>query len=643
MLRVLVAGLSVGLCAFTLLEVNYARLMPQSQLAIFMMCGLTLAFLPTPARKGWRATNPGLPLDLLLALATVGVSLFVVVQTEPAFEAWWMTGQSLGNRAAFETSTDAVVGVVGLLLVLEATRRTIGLALPILSVAVLAYAYWGSLLPDWLFPHRGYSVDRIVAQTFLQAQGVFGVALSVMFTYVFLFVVLGALLELTGATEFIIDAATRAFRGTAGGPAKVGVLSAGLMGTLSGSAVANTAACGAFTIPLMRSAGFRPETAAGVQAAASSGGALMPPVMGAAAYMMLEIVDPPVTYIAIIRAALLPAILYYLSLFLYVHFYARRAAIGAGELAAGPSVRKDAPVRTVEGVIFFGALGVLMVLLALGYTPFRAVTVSLAAILGLSLLSARTRVNWKGLVRALVKSAKDGVPLVAASACVGIVIGVVTLTGVGSRFPAALLPLAQESLFLALVIIMISSIVLGMGLPSTVCYLLLATLIGPVLGDLGVIPLAGHFFIFYFGMMSMVTPPVALAGYAAASIAGTPVMRTSVEAFKVAFVGFTLPFIFVYRPQLLFLDPQTGGLAPLLTVAEPLLVGVLGVTAFAAGLAGFLFRPLSGTMRIVSFVAAALLLAPGPEASLLGVQVPVLDAIGGALFVALAVVNRRGG
>jgi TRAP-type uncharacterized transport system fused permease subunit len=232
---------------------------------------------------------------------------------------------------------------------------------------------------------------------------------------------------------------------------------------------------------------------------------------------------------------------------------------------------------------------------------------------------------------------------VAASACVGIVIGVVTLTGVGSRFPAALLPLAQESLFLALVIIMISSIVLGMGLPSTVCYLLLATLIGPVLGDLGVIPLAGHFFIFYFGMMSMVTPPVALAGYAAASIAGTPVMRTSVEAFKVAFVGFTLPFIFVYRPQLLFLDPQTGGLAPLLTVAEPLLVGVLGVTAFAAGLAGFLFRPLSGTMRIVSFVAAALLLAPGPEASLLGVQVPVLDAIGGALFVALAVVNRRGG
>jgi len=643
MLHVLVAGLSVGLCAFTLLEVNYARLMPQSQLAIFMMCGLTLAFLTTPARKGWRATNPGLPVDLLLALATVGVSLFVVVQTEPAFEAWWMTGQSLGNRAAFETSTDAVVGVVGLLLVLEATRRTIGLALPILSVAVLAYAYWGSLLPDWLFPHRGYSVDRIVAQTFLQAQGVFGVALSVMFTYVFLFVVLGALLELTGATEFIIDAATRAFRGTAGGPAKVGVLSAGLMGTLSGSAVANTAACGAFTIPLMRSAGFRPETAAGVQAAASSGGALMPPVMGAAAYMMLEIVDPPVTYIAIIRAALLPAILYYLSLFLYVHFYARRAAIGAGELAAGPSVRKDAPVRTVEGVIFFGALGVLMVLLALGYTPFRAVTVSLAAILGLSLLSARTRVNWKGLVRALVKSAKDGVPLVAASACVGIVIGVVTLTGVGSRFPAALLPLAQESLFLALVIIMISSIVLGMGLPSTVCYLLLATLIGPVLGDLGVIPLAGHFFIFYFGMMSMVTPPVALAGYAAASIAGTPVMRTSVEAFKVAFVGFTLPFIFVYRPQLLFLDPQTGGLAPLLTVAEPLLVGVLGVTAFAAGLAGFLFRPLSGTMRIVSFVAAALLLAPGPEASLLGVQVPVLDAIGGALFVALAVVNRRGG
>jgi TRAP transporter 4TM/12TM fusion protein len=644
MIAPLVRALSLILCGFTLLEVNYPRMTPPAQLAIFAMLGLVVAFLTIPGRKAWKADNPARVVDWILAGTAVLVFGFVVVQTEPAFENWWMTGRSLGNRAGFGNATDAIVGVIGLLLVLEGTRRTIGIALPLLAVIFLAYAYWGSSLPHWLFPHRGYSVERIVAQTFLQTQGVFGVALSVMFTYVFLFVILGALLELTGATEFIIDFATRTFRKTVGGPAKVGVVSAGLMGTLSGSAVANTATCGTFTIPLMRSAGFRPATAAGVQAAASSGGALVPPVMGAAAYMMLEIVDPPVTYLEIIRAAVLPAALFYLSLLLYVHFYAKRSMIGAAdvpqEAAAG------GPVRRMEGFIFCGALFVLMFLLGLGYTPFRAVTVSLGAIVGLSLFNARTRITWPSLQRAMVKSSRDAVPLIAASASVGIIIGIVTLTGIGTRFPSALLPLAEESLFLALGIIMISSIILGMGLPSTVCYLLLATLIGPVLGDLGVIPLAGHFFIFYFGMMSMVTPPVALAGYAAASIAGTPVMKTSWEAFKVALVGFTLPYIFVYRPQLLLLDPETGDLASASSVVEPLLAAGLGVVAFAAGLAGFLVHRLSFTMRVVAFAAAALLLAPGPTVTIIGLPIPTLDAMGlvvFALFVTANVWARRAG
>ena len=636
MIGPLVRVLSLILCGFTLLEVNYPRLTPQSQLGIFAMLGLVVAFLTIPARK---RDNPGRVYDWILALAALAVCGFVVVQTEPAFADWWLLGLPLGNRAGFETTTDTLVAVVGIVIVLEATLRSIGAALPILALLSLAYAYGGQGLPDWLFPHRGYSVERIVAQGFLHAQGVFGVALRVMFTYVFLFVVLGALLELTGATEFIIDLATRTFRRSAGGPAKVGVVSAGLMGTLSGSAVANTATCGAFTIPLMRSAGFRPETAAGVQAAASSGGALMPPVMGAAAYMMLEIVDPPVTYVEIIRAALLPALLYYFSLLLYVHFHAKRSALVAAETPLPTTAPPGG--RWVEGTTFFGGLAGLMVLLALGYTPFRAVSVSLFVIAACSMLSPRTRITWQGLQRALVKSARDSVPLIAASASVGIVIGIVTLTGIGTRFPTALLPLAQESLFLALIIIMLSSIVLGMGLPSTVCYLLLATLIGPVLGELGVVPLSAHFFIFYFGMMSMVTPPVALAGYAAASIAGTRVMQTSWEAFKVALVGFTLPFIFVYRPQLLMLDPQTGELASMLSILAPLVVAVLGVIAFAAGLAGFLVDRLSSAMRAFAFVAAALLLAPGPEVPVLGMPVPVLDSVGIVLFGVLVVANVK--
>ena len=427
------------------------------------------------------------------------------------------------------------------------------------------------------------------------------------------------------------------------------VLASGLMGSLSGSAVANTATTGSFTIPMMRSAGFRATTAAGIQAAASSGGALMPPVMGAGAYMMLEIVDPPVTYIEIIRAALIPAILYYLSLFLITHFHARGTM--AGEHARGTAVDAGggSPGETAaaaplaesrhEGIVFATALGLLILLLILGYTPFRAVTASLVGIVVVGAFNERTRLSIQDVVKAFVKSARDVVSLIAASASVGIIIGIVTLTGIGTRLPATILPLAEQSLFLALVLIMISSIILGMGLPSAVCYLLLATLIGPVLGNLGVVPLAAHLFIFYFGMMSMVTPPVALAGYAAASIAGTNIMSTSLAAFRFALVGFTLPYIFVYRPELLMLTPA-GETAGVLAMLVPVAIGTLGVLCFASGITGQLRTALPLPLRLAMFAAAALLLAPGPTVAVAGLPVPVLDAAGVVLFGAIFAMNR---
>ena len=635
--------LSVLLCVFTLAQVNYPVLSPQSQLAVFALLGLVICFLNVPVHPtltnhaGARAT------DVLLALLTVLCCGWIIVQTEPLFERVWQRGSSLGNRAGFETSVDILVGVVGLVLVIEAARRSLGLALPILSGLFLVYAVIGPSLPDWLFPHRGYPVDRIVAQTFLQAQGTFGVALSVMFTYVFLFVIFGAFLAATGATRFIIDFAQSVFGASPGGPAKVAVLSSGLMGSLSGSAVANTATTGTFTIPMMRSAGFKATTAAGIQAAASSGGALMPPVMGAGAYMMLEIVDPPVTYLQIIRAALIPAILYYLSLFLITHFHAKRSAGGeaaqegrAADVAAASHTLAES---RMEGLVFATALGTLILMLILGYTPFRAVSLSLLAIVVVGAFNPRTRLSIGAVIRAFVKSARDVVSLIAASASVGIIIGIVTLTGVGTRLPATILPLAEQNLFLALVLIMISSIILGMGLPSAVCYLLLATLIGPVLGNLGVVPLAAHLFIFYFGMMSMVTPPVALAGYAAASIAGTNIMQTSVAAFRFALVGFTLPFIFVYRPELLMLT-STGETAGPMVMLVPVLIGTLGVVCFASAITGQLRHALPIPLRIAMFVAAALLLAPGPTVSLGSLPVPILDAAGVILFGAIVTLNR---
>ena len=637
--------LGVLLCVFTLVEVNYPLLAPQSRLAFFALVGLTLCFLNVPIHPSLKDDPRARASDLVLAGLAAVCCGYIVVQTDPLFEGWWVDGQTLGNRAGFETPFDTAIGLIGLLLVIEAARRALGLALPLLAAAFILYALFGSVFPDWLFPHRGYTIPRVVAQTFLHSQGIFGVALGVMFTYVFLFVIFGAFLEATGATRFIVDFAERVFGRSSGGPAKVAVLSSGLMGSLSGSAVANTATTGTFTIPMMRSAGFRPVTAAGVQAAASSGGALMPPVMGAGAYMMLEIVDPPVTYLEIIRAALIPALLYYLSLILIVHFHARRMSIATEGAPSGAASASEDAADTLTwsrpaGMVFGAALGSLILFLLLGYTAFRAVTLSLAVIVLVSSLNRATRLDWRSTLRGLAAAARGVVPLVAAAACVGIIIGIVTLTGIGTRLPATIIPLAEQSLFLALVLIMISSIVLGMGLPSAVCYLLMATLIGPVLGNLGVIPLAAHLFIFYFGMMSMVTPPVALAAYAASSIAGTRIMPTGLAAFRFALVGFTLPYMFVYRPELLMLT-ASGEPAGWLAMLLPVAIATLGVTCFAAGIAGQLRNPLGLGLRLAVFGAAALLLAPGPSLDLAGLAVPLFDVAGVAVFGGVLAANRR--
>ncbi len=629
--------LAVALCLFTLAEVNYPLLTPTSQLAIFALLGLSICFLCFPALPRWQESAAARLADLGLVLAVVLVCGYVVVQTEPLFAALWSDGRSLGNRAGAETALDYAVGVLGLLLVLEAARRAVGPALPLLSIAFLAYAYLGPSMPSWLFPHRGYGFERIVGQTFLHSQGVFGIALKVMFTYVFLFVVFGAFLEATGATRFIIEAARRVFGKSAGGPAKVSILSSGLMGSLSGSAVANTATTGTFTIPLMRSSGFRPHVAGGIEAAASSGGALVPPVMGAGAYMMLEIIEPPVTYLEIVRAAILPAILYYFSLFLIAHFSAQ----SLGAAAAEPEPEADpTPLGRLEGLIFFGSLGALVGLLLTGFTVFRSVSLALFVAIGLAAFSPRTRVTPRKALAALEKAAKSGVALVAAAASVGIVMGVVTLTGVGSKLPATLLPLAQESLLLALALIMLSSIVLGMGLPSAVCYLLLATLIGPALGGLGVVPLAAHLFIFYFGLMSMVTPPVALAAYTAASIAGSSIMRTALAAFRFALVGFALPYLFVYRPQLLMLS-STGESAGVLEIAVAFLLVALGIVPLAAAIAGHLWRPLGAAQRALLLLAALALFYPGDAGALAGLPVSLPNLAGGAVLLAVAWSQRR--
>ncbi|HUG89464.1 MAG TPA: TRAP transporter fused permease subunit [Planctomycetaceae bacterium] len=702
--RFLIPALAVALSLFTIYEVNYSLLPPLSQVAVFALLGLALSFLWYPASPRLESSTLFRAVDLVLVAVTFACCGYVVLQ-----------GSDLASRAGRYTPADYAVAVAGTLLVIEATRRSVGLALPLLSVVFVLYAYFGKQLPEWLFFHRGYDAERIAADAFLTTRGVFGTAMRVMFTYVFLFVVFGAFLEISGATRFIVAFAQRIFGRSAGGPAKVSVLASGLMGSLSGSAVANAVTTGSFTIPLMRSAGFRPHIAGGVTAAAASGGALVPPVMGAGAYMMLELV-PDVTFVEIMRAAIVPAVLYYLSILLIVHFYARRVGTGhveAADLDTGSLLR-------YEGIVFFAALGSLIAFLLMRFTPFRAVTYALEVIVVLTLLSPRLNVSranragalaalalisagvavvrthahgWTaasessavdGLVNVLAtafaadsnlslsawttwadaaipglvllllvgllhpvwrpmilesfqKSARGGVALVSASGCVGIIIGVVLLTGFGTAFPNAIVPLAEESLFLALLAIMACSIVLGMGLPSAVCYLLMATLIGPVLDRLGVPPLAAHLFIFYFGMMSMVTPPVALAAYATASIAGAPIMQTGLAAFRFSLVGFTLPFMFVYRTELLLMD-SSGGAADFGAAFVQIGAAVVGIAALAAGLAGYLFTNLRPETRVAMFVAAAMLLSPDLEIAGYQIGMPT-NIVGCVLFGGGAAVN----
>lgn len=591
---------AVLLSLFILSEVNYPFLAPQTQLAAFALLGLILISLTYNGKRAsatwWRL------LTCLLGLGAFFAFSYVILQNETFFSNFWVDGDILGNRAGQEQTIDYVVGFVGLFVVLESTRRMIGLTLPLLAIAFLLYAAFGPSMPDWLFPHRGYSWSRIVSQTFLHSQGVFGIALKVMFTYVYLFVLFGTLLEKTGATNFIINFARNLFRNSPGGPAKVAVISSGMMGSLSGSAVANTATTGIFTIPMMRSSGFRPSVAAGVEAAASSGGALMPPIMGAGAYMMLEIIDPPVTYLQIIQAALIPAVLYYTALLFIVHFQAKRVN-AAPEQFDGEIEQRSA----FSGWVFAAAFVSLIALLVAGYTPFRAVSISMVVILAVSSLKAETRVNWQGIMDAMVKAARGGVSLIAAAACVGIIIGVVTLTGIGAKLPGAILPLAQNNIILALSLLMVSTIILGMGLPSAVCYLLMATLIGPFLSDLGLVPLAAHLFIFYFGMMSMVTPPVALAAYTAAAIAEAGIMESGLAAFRFALVGFALPYAFVLKPELLLLSSDGSSAGPF-AVAMNLAVTLCGILPLAAGVTGFLFAPLQAWQRALLLLAALVLI-----------------------------------
>jgi TRAP transporter 4TM/12TM fusion protein len=562
-------------------------------LALFLSFTLALAFIHYPLIASKRDNVGILIVDLIFVLFSFIVGVYILID-------YW----DFIERVGLPNKMDVIFGFISIVLILDATRRTVGWPLVFIVIVFLIYTILGQLLPSPL-SHKGYDLERITTTLYMSKNGIFGVALKTMAYFIFLFIAFGAFFGNCGGTEFFIDLASSIFGRLTGGPAKIAVVSSGMMGTISGSAVANTVTTGTFTIPLMKRIGFESHVAGAVEATASSGGALMPPVMGAAAFVMSEFLRIP--YISICKAALIPAILYYISIFCIVHFYSLK--IGLKGLS-GDEVPKIKNV-VKERWLFFIPLFILIMVLVLGYSPRVAVLYTILVTIIVGIFKKEIRTTPKKFLNALYQSGIDSVMVSTACASAGIVIGVVLLTGMSAKITNLVLQVSGGSLMVALPMTMLASLLFGMGLPTVVCYVLLASTVAPSLVEMGVLPLAAHLFIFYFGMLCMVTPPVAFAAYAGAGIAKADPMKTGFTAWIFALAGFLLPYMFVYNNSLLLMGRPFDIIIAFITAC-------IGVICLSASIMNYFVRNTNIVERILLFVAALLLIKPGLKTDLLG-------------------------
>ncbi|BBK36246.1 C4-dicarboxylate ABC transporter [Allostella sp. ATCC 35155] len=555
---------------------------------------LVLVFLTRPATARGRVIPA---LDVPLA------ALSVVVCVYPVLHFLDIAMRGAGDPTPYEVW----FGVAAALLVIEATRRMLGWALPIMAALALAYAFLGPDLPG-IFAHRGFSLERVSATLYLTTSGIAGTPLQVSATYVAIFVIFAAFLDVSGAGRFFIEWSHAGLGWVRGGPAKVAVAASALMGTVSGSAVANTVATGTFTIPIMKRTGMSPAFAGAVEATASSGGQIMPPVMGAAAFIMVEILGIPYTQVMI--AAAIPAVLYFLAVLTMVDFEVAKNGIRGIPRSELP----DAWAIFRGGWYLLAPLIVLVYLLVgVEYTPTKSAFFGVITVIAASMLGAATRMGPRRIWQALRQGGMAILETACVCACAGIVIGVLMLTGLALRMSGIMIDLAGGSLLLLLLITMVVSVILGMGLPTSAVYVILAILVAPAMIEVGVNPLAAHMFIFYFGVLANVTPPVAIAAYAGAGIAGADPTRTGIIAFRLALAGFILPFMWVYEPALL----MQGEPLRIVLACTTAVVGILGLSA---ALQSYLFgRTATWWERILLGAGALCLIKPGWVTDIVGV------------------------
>ena len=570
----------------------------------FAVC---LAFIVYPATK--HASRRKLPwYDCLMSAAFLSVVSYFIINYKP-----------LQYRAGAYTTLDVIMAGLGILLVLSACWRVVGPPIVIIASIFFIYGLVGAYLPSFLH-HRGFSVQRIITHLFITTNGIIGNPLGVCSTYIFLFVLFGAFLERTGIGQFFIDLANSVAGWAAGGPAKVAVLASALEGTVSGSSVSNTVGSGAFTIPLMKSLGYKPEFAAAVEAAASTGGQIMPPVMGSAAFLISEACAVP--YRHLMAVAVIPAVLYFAGIFISVHLEAKRLGLKGQPRSELP---KFMPLFLSKGHLLLPLVAII-VMMMIGFTITRSALWGCLVCIIVPFVRKDTRVPFLQIFGALPQAGKSVISVATACSTAGVIIGMVTLTGLGQRIGAGIFDLVGNNVFLALVCAMLTSLVLGMGVSTTSNYLITSTIAAPILINAGIPMLAAHMFCFYFGIVADITPPVALAAYAGSAIAKSNPFQTGVNATKLAIAAFLIPYMFALNPGMIMIsggEVVVSG-STFLTALPMVVTALFGLVGIGAGFFGYLNGHLNPLMRVIAAAGGLCLVIPGATTDIIGIAMIVL-------------------
>ncbi|MDQ7820893.1 MAG: TRAP transporter fused permease subunit [Armatimonadota bacterium] len=594
-LRALVRAIAVAMAVYHIVQLG--RLFgivtdPQKLFAVHVTFVVVLAFLVIPGRRGQQTPTV---LDWLLIAATLVVLVYVFV-----------TFEDLTQRAGvFPTRGDVIVGTLLLIVTTEAARRATGWSLPIMGLAFALYPFLGPYLPG-LLTHKGFSFRTVVSFLFSD-NGIYGVPVQVSARDVYLFILFGAFIEASNIGKFIVQAALSVAGSRRGGPAKVSILTSALFGTASGSSAANVMVDGVINIPLMKATGFTGPVAAGIEAMNSTGGQIVPPIMGAAAFLMADILAIPYSQVAV--AAVGPALLYYVAAYWMIDLYASSRGLRGLSRHELPRFRE---VMVQHGYLLVPIIVLLYMIMVVGAAPARAALYALATAFLFSLVRPDTRLGLRKIVSAMEEGAKRIIEIGVSCASAGVIVGILALTGLGGKFSELLINLSGGNLLLGLVATMVAALILGIGLPTTAAYAIAASTLAPALIRMGALPLAAHMFIFYFSIISAVTPPVAFASFAAASIARAPMWESSVESMRFGLAGYIVPFMFVYGPAILL------GQRPWPETVLALATGSLGTLCLAGAVIGYLIRPATLPERAALLAASLLLIRPGVATDLAG-------------------------